>query len=115
MADQHGGQYRADAATCNACPVKEKCTDSENGRSVLRPFLAEYLELVRAYHDTPAYLRAMRKRPGWVEPLFGEAKDWHGLLRFRLRGLDKVNIVALLVAAGHYLKPRLRQSGSGGR
>ena len=29
----------------------------------------------------------MAKRNVWVEPLFGEAKDWHGLKRFRLRGL----------------------------
>jgi hypothetical protein len=26
----------------------------------------------------------------WVEPLFTEAKDWHGLRRFRLRGLERV-------------------------
>ncbi len=37
----------------------------------------------------------MNKRPIWVEPLFGEAKDWHGLGRFHLRGLWKVNAVAL--------------------
>ncbi len=32
----------------------------------------------------------------WVEPLFGEAKDWHGMRRFRLRMLEKVNAEALL-------------------
>ena len=32
----------------------------------------------------------MRKRAVWVEPLFGEAKQWHGLRQFRLRGLAKV-------------------------
>ena len=115
MADHHGVQYRADAAACNACPVKAACTDSAHGRSVLRPFLAEYLERVRAYHETPAYLRAMRKRQVWVEPLFGEAKDWHGLRRFRLRGLDKVNIEALLVAAGQNLKRLLKKWGWGRR
>jgi hypothetical protein len=36
-----------------------------------------------------------------VEPLFGEAKEWHGLRRFRLRRLEKVNIEALLIASGH--------------
>ena len=48
--------------------------------------------------------RPLRKRALWVEPLFGEAKDWHGLCRFQLRGLAKVNIQALLVAAGQNLK-----------
>ncbi|MBA3426119.1 MAG: transposase [Rubrobacter sp.] len=40
----------------------------------------------------------------WVEPLFAEAKDWHGLRRFRLRRLEKVNIEALLIAAGQNIK-----------
>jgi hypothetical protein len=39
-----------------------------------------------------------------VEPLFGEAKDWHGLRRFRLRRLEKVNIEALLIASGQNIK-----------
>jgi Transposase DDE domain len=51
----------------------------------------------------------------WVEPLFGEAKDWHGLRRFRLRGLWKVNIQALLTAAGQNLKRLLQQRGWGRR
>ena len=78
--------YRAPAATCNACPVKANCTESEHGRIVHRSFYADYLEKVRGYHATEAYQKAMRKRQVWVEPLFAEAKDWHGLRRFRLRG-----------------------------
>jgi hypothetical protein len=39
-----------------------------------------------------------------VEPLFAEAKDWHGLRRFRLRRLEKVNIEALLIASGQNIK-----------
>jgi hypothetical protein len=26
-----------------------------------------------------AYKKAYRKRSVWVEPLFGEGKDWHGM------------------------------------
>jgi hypothetical protein len=40
------------------------------------------------------------KRRLWVEPLFAEAKDWHGMRKLRLRGLEKVNIEALLIASG---------------
>ena len=57
----------------------------------------------------------MRKRAVWVEPLFGEAKDWHGLRRFRLRGLWKVNCEGLLVAAGQNLKRWLTKTGWGRR
>ena len=56
-------------------------------------------------------MKALRKRQVWVEPLFGEAKDWHGLRRFRLRGLDKVNSEALIVAAGQNLKRWLQAIG----
>jgi len=57
----------------------------------------------------------MRKRKVWVEPLFAEAKDWHGLRRFRLRGLENVNMEGLLIAAGQNLKRFLAATGWGRR
>jgi IS5 family transposase len=107
--------YQAAAATCNACPMKAACTESSQGRQVRRSLYAEYLDRVRAFHETPAYEKAMAKRKVWVEPLFGEAKDWHGLERFRLRGLWKVNIEALLIATGQNLMRLLRKRGWGRR
>jgi hypothetical protein len=96
--------YQAEAGTCNACLLKAACTASHHGRQVRRPFEAEYLDRVRAYHQTALYGKMMRKRQVWVEPLFGEAKDWHGLRRFRLRGLWKLNCEGLLTATGQNLK-----------
>jgi hypothetical protein len=107
--------YQAAAVTCNACPLKAKCTASDAGRQVHRSFDEPYLERVRAYHATEAYQKAMRKRQVWVEPLFGEAKEWHGLARFRLRMLEKVNIEALVIAAGQNLKRLLSWRGWGRR
>jgi transposase len=107
--------YQAPAAACNACPLKTQCTESAKGRQVKRSFDEAYLERVRAYHATEAYAKAMRKRQVWVEPLFAEAKDWHGLRRFRLRGLAKVNGEALLIAAGQNLKRLLSWRGWGRR
>ena len=107
--------YQADAATCNACPLKAACTKSSQGRQVRRSLYAEYLGRVRAYHESAAYEEAMAKRKVWVEPLFGEAKDWHGLSRFRLRRLWKVNVEALLIATGQNLKRVLRKRGWGRR
>jgi hypothetical protein len=46
----------------------------------------------------------MSKRAFWVEPLFGEAKDFHRLRRFRPQGLLKVNIEGVMIAAGQNLK-----------
>jgi transposase len=107
--------YQAAAATCNTCPLKAQCTTSDAGRQVRRSFHADYVDRVRGYHQTEAYQKAMRKRAVWVEPLFGEAKDWHGLRRFRLRGLWKVNCEGLLVAAGQNLKRWLTKTGWGRR
>ena len=107
--------YQADAAICNACPVKSKCMESHQGRTLKRSFDEEYLDKVRSYHTTEAYKKAIRKRKVWVEPLFGEAKAWHGLARFQLRVLEKVNIEALVTATGQNLKRRLRWGGWGRR
>ena len=108
-------EYRADAAICNACPLKAQCTPSEHGRQVHRSFHASYLERVKGYHQTKAYQKAMNKRKVWVEPLFAEAKDWHGMRRFRLRLLWRVNIEALRIAAGQNLKRLLKKRGWGRR
>jgi Transposase DDE domain len=89
--------------------LKAQCTASSHGRTIHRN-LREYLtERVRAYHQTPAYEKAMGKRKVWIEPLFGEAKQWHGLRRFRLRRLWKVNCEALITAAGQNVKRLLQK------
>jgi transposase len=102
--------YRANARVCNSCPVKHKCTKSKSGRHIFRSFFQEYVDRVRAYHETEDYQQAMRKRGVWVEPLFGEAKQFHRLRRFRLRCLQKVNIEGLMVAAGQNLKRLLKHA-----
>ena len=106
-------RYAAKASACNECPLKSKCTKSLKGRWVSRSLEEEYLDRVRAYRRTEAYRKALRKRAVWIEPLFGEAKEWHGLRRFMLRGLEKVNTEALLKAAGQNVK-RLLAFGSRG-
>ncbi len=106
-------EYQADAATCNACPLKACCTPSDQGRQVHRSFHAAAMERVKGAAGTPAFEKAMRKRRVWVEPLFAEAKQWHGLRRFRLRGVHNVNIEGVLIAAGQNLKRYLAKQGWG--
>ncbi len=104
--------YRARAEVCNACPVKAKCTDSKSGRYIFRSFYQEELDRAEAYQQTEAYQKAIRKRSVWVEPLFGEAKQFHRLRRFRLRGLEKVNIEGVMVAAGQNIKRLIKQGST---
>jgi hypothetical protein len=70
--------YQAPAAACAVCALRARCTTSPRGRRVSRSLAEECLERVRSYHGTEAYQKAMRKRQVWVEPLFAEAKLWHG-------------------------------------
>jgi Transposase DDE domain len=102
-------QYRADAAICQVCPVKAQCAPNTRSRYVHRSSFADYLERAKAYEQTFAYQKALAKRRVWVEPLFGEGKQWHGMGRFRgTRGTGSVNCEALVIATGQNLK-RLRQ------
>ena len=71
---------------------KPLCDAAQRGRRVGRSFDEDGLDQGRSYHATEAYAKAMRTRKVWVEPPFAEAKQWRGLQRFRLRGLERVNI-----------------------
>ncbi len=108
-------RYRARAKDCNHCPLKAKCTTSKQGRTLCRSVYEDYLDRVRAYHGSEPYKKAYRKRSVWVEPLFAEGKDWHGMRRFRLRRLWRVNCEALMRAGGQNLKRLLKKRGWGRR
>jgi transposase len=96
--------YKTEPGTCTSCSMRAQCTDNKTGRQVLRHRDERYVDRVKSYRGTFAYEKALRKRRVWVEPLFGEAKDWHGMRRFRLRRLEKVTIEALLIATGQNIK-----------
>lgn len=101
--------YQASVKDCRPCPVRSQCTMSKGkGRRISRSFFQEDLDRAAALRDTPAFAKALRKRSVWVEPLFGEAKQWHGLARFRLRRIWRVNIQALMIASVQNLKRLLK-------
>ncbi|MBT6958176.1 MAG: IS1182 family transposase [Opitutae bacterium] len=96
--------YEGNTKICETCPVRQACTTNKRGRRIHRSFFQDDLDRASALRETEAYHKAMRKRQVWVEPMFGEAKQWHGLYRFRLRRLWRVNIEALLIASVQNLK-----------
>ena len=103
----------ADPDVCNSCPLKPRCTEGKSGRAVNRNFDEEYFEKVKGYYGLEAYKKAIRKRKVRIEPMFAEAKQWHGMERMRLRMLERVNCEALVTAAGQNMK-RLLTFGSRG-
>ena len=106
--------YKTEPGTCTSCSMRPQCIDN-TGRQLLRHRDERYVDRVKSYRGTFPYEKALRKRRVWVEPLFGEAKDWHGLRRFRLRRLEKVNIEALLIASGQNIKRLVAARGRGPR
>jgi IS5 family transposase len=110
-ANDHHSQrvvYKAHDEVCNACPIKTQCASGKSGRRINHSMFKNFLDRVKAYQETEAYQKAMRKRQVWVEPKFAEVKQWHQGEKFRLRGLFKVNIEALLRAAGQNIKQLLK-------
>ena len=107
-------RYRAYARDCNHCPLKAKCTTSKQGRSLCR-------SVDEAVSGTGACLsanRALQKSLAQASGLGGTlicaiCKDWHGMRRFRLRRLWRVNCEALMRAAGQNLKRLLKKRGWG--
>ena len=91
--------------------MKPKCTASDRRRLISRSFEEAYLERVHAYRETEPYRKALCKRKIWVEAMFAEAKEWHRMRRIRPRTLRRVNIDALLIAAGQNIKRLLAFSG----
>jgi transposase len=112
---ERAAKYRADAAICNSCELKAKCTNANSGRLLRRSFDEHYAERVRAHHKTEACKKAMRKRQVWIEPLFAEAKQWHGMERMRLRTLERANCEILVTASGQNVKRLMQFGGRPGR
>lgn len=100
--------YRAKPRDCRACPLRTPCTRNKHGRSISHSIYKIYEDRVASYQHTKAYKKAMRKRQVWIEPKFGEVKQWHQGRHFRLRGIRKVNIEALFRATGQNIKQLLK-------
>lgn len=105
--------YKAPAKVCRACPLHSQCSPSQRGRQVSHSIFKAILDRVQTYATTPAYRKAMRKRAVWIEPRFADLKLWHHGRRFRLRGLLKVNIEALLKATGQNIQQLLKRKTPG--
>jgi transposase len=96
--------YRADAATCAACPLKGRCCPkSRSGRHLSR---SEHEELIEAHRRKMATAEAKalyRLRRQTVEPSFGDAKHHRNFRRVAGRGLDKAKRQTALTVLAHNL------------
>jgi transposase len=95
--------YRAWRSDCRACPVKSQCTKAER-RSLKVSSHHGGLVRLRADSKTDDFKRLYSSRAPVIEGVFAEGKQWHGLGRAWRRGLAKMRVQCLLIAAVINLK-----------
>lgn len=100
-------EYRAGTKVCNACPLRDQCTTGKIGRTFKRHVLQEAIDW--ADHLLPAWTRRwmMRRRRIRAEGSFAHALC-HGFKRARWRGLAKMTMQNLLIAAVQNVRKLLK-------
>jgi hypothetical protein len=89
---------------CGECPLRERCTTSEDGRKIKRYEGEEYKEAMRLVMSQPSARQHYRKRKAIVEPVFAQFRERLGLTRFRRRGLPGVRLEFALYCVAYNLK-----------
>ncbi len=90
--------YRAGKKVCGQCSLKEQCTRSPQRQLKVGTHHGALVRL-RADSKTEDFQQLYRARAPGIEGVFAEAKQWHGLRRAWRRGLTKMRIQCLLIAA----------------
>jgi len=94
----HHGLYGASRSVCRGCQLKDKCTQSPR-RTLKVSLYHEALKQLRDDSQTESFKRLYAMRAPTIEGIFAEAKQWHGLRRAWRRGLPKMKVQCLLIAA----------------
>ena len=95
---------RYQAKNCHGCPLRGPCHKSKGNRIVeLNHNLRRHKRLVRENLTSEQGLKHRSKRPWDVEATFGALKHNKGFRRFMMKGLNKVEIEAGLLALAHNL------------
>jgi len=96
--------YRTKASHCKNCGFRKKCTDSTQGRAVIRHIHEASLEKAKEHLKTAESKATIAERSKIIECVFGSEKKDLGLKKAKFRGLTNVSVQSLLTAASHNLK-----------
>jgi IS5 family transposase len=91
-------RYRGRQKICRRCVLKSGCTATDVRCLTVSPGHGALVRL-RADHQTESFRALYRRRAPVIEGVFAQAKQWHGLRRAWRRGLAKMRIQCLLIAA----------------
>lgn len=95
--------YRCSKVACRSCKIKSKCTEAPYRQLKVGVHHGALIRL-RAESKTESFRQFYRARAPVIEGIFAESKCWHGLRRAWRRGLAKMRIQSLLIAAAINLK-----------
>jgi transposase len=90
--------YQAERSLCRQCPRRSECTPGKYRTVKVTAHHAALIRL-RADSKTEDFQQLYRSRGPGIEGVFAEAKQRHGLRRAWRRGLTKMRIQCLLIAA----------------
>jgi transposase len=94
----HQRCYRAGKKVCGQCSLKGRCTQAPRRQLKVGVHHAALIRL-RADSKREDFQQLYRTRAPGIEGVFAEAKQRHGLRRAWRRGLTKMRIQCLLIAA----------------
>jgi len=104
--------YRIDdPAHCACCPLRGKCTQAKEGRSIQRHVQADLIEAGRAQAQSVAGRASRRRRQHVMEGSFADAANNHGSKRARWRGLLRQKIQSWMIAAVQNLRVLMKRGG----
>jgi transposase len=96
---QRAEEYSARKKTCRECALRDRCTRSKSARTVKRHHRQKELDqMLRISHSARAK-RDLKTRKHLMERSFADAANNHGFKRSRWRGLERVSIQNLIIAA----------------
>lgn len=96
------------AINCEGCPLRGVCHKAKGNRSIERNHnLERHRQKARELLNSEVGLEKRKKRTADVEPVFGQLKHNHGLRRFTLRGMKKVELEFGLFALAHNLRKKI--------
>ncbi|MBU1976698.1 MAG: IS1182 family transposase [Nanoarchaeota archaeon] len=102
--EKQRNRYVSKKEDCGRCPLKQKCCPNSSKRHLSRTIYYKEYERLSLRLKTPGARRAYVLRKTGPEPLFGEAKMYHGLQKFMTRGLEKCQKNSIIIASVQNLK-----------
>jgi transposase len=106
--------YRAGRETCEKCQYFKKCvTSKQAGRQIQRNLNQDYIDWADNCLTKHERKRLMARRKHKSEGSFADAANNHGFKRARFRGIEKMQIQNLMIAAIQNMRKLMRHISLG--